>query len=116
MKYKIDKDRIRKIVYLYLDKNPKIVGIKKIKVNPYLYEFTKYNIDDVEFFDVESPFRYYAKGFFHDGKLKGKSKLVINDEIYEDITTTFGDDNVFMELVKDWFVDKYNLPVDNFEY
>lgn len=116
MKYVIDKDRVRKIVYLYLDENPKLVGIKKHKVNPYLYEFHKWNENDEELYELDPPFRYYEKGFFELNDLKDKSNLVISNELFDDITETFGDDNIFMELVKDWFVDKFNLPVNNFEY
>jgi hypothetical protein len=115
MKYKIPEEKIRKIVFKFLDNLPKLQGISQYEVNPGLYEFHKWSEEDEDFYDLDPPFRYYTEKYT-DGDPYNYPVLSISDEVANDIMMTFGYDMKFMKYVVDWFEEKYELPVNNYEY
>jgi hypothetical protein len=115
MKYKIPEEKIRKIVFKFLDNLPKLQGISQYEVNPGLYDFHKWSEEDEDFYDLDPPFRYYTEEYF-DEKKEDYPSLMISDEVANDIMMTFGYDIKFIKYVVDWFEEKYKLPVNSYEY
>lgn len=112
MKYIIPDDRLTKIVFKYLDIHPGLVGITRHVINPLVSEFHKWTESDDEYWDLDPPFRYYEEDY--SNIVIGVYPMVnTSHELDRDLEIMFGEENMerVLEIVKDWFSEKFNLPV-----
>ena len=123
MKIVITENKLHNAIYQYIDDTFDINNIgyfhletwdemtMNMRENPYIREYF-YHIYQGDYDKDGTPFVYIEKEYYKD-KPSNKSFreqspiLIVND--WENLTSTFG--NHWIEPMKEWFEDKFGLPV-----
>lgn len=109
MKYSISEEKFKKVMFRYLDSWDYVNGLTKKLYEKGAWAFTKWTVEDDEFYDNEVPFQFYTEDYFTVIISPRKYPLLVpGREVEDEIEKIFGLNNLTKHILLDWFNKTYN--------
>jgi hypothetical protein len=109
MKYSISEEKFKKVMFRYLDSWDYVNGLTKKLYEKGAWAFTKWTVEDDEFYDNTVPFQFYTEDYFTVIISPRKYPLLVpGREVEDEIEKIFGLNNLTKHILLDWFNKTYN--------
>ena len=110
MNYSISEEKLKKVMFRYLDSWGYVNGLTKKLYKRGAWAFTKWNVEDDEFYDNEVPFQFYKEDYFEKVHTSTRKYplLVPGREVEEELEKIFGLNDLTKHILLDWFNKTYN--------
>jgi hypothetical protein len=114
MNYSISEEKLKKVMFKYLDSWDWINGLMKKVYERGAWAFTKWTVEDDEFYDNDVPFQLYEEDYFDKivgYKINPASKyplLVPGRDVEDELEKIFGLNDLTKQILLDWFNKTYN--------
>ena len=106
-------------MFKYLDSWGWVNGLTKKMYDTGAWAFTKWTVEDDEFYDNDVPFQLYEKHYFDEvvaNKINLSRKypiLVPSRDVEDELEKIFGLNNLTKHILLDWFNKTYNEDAKN---
>ena len=114
MNYSISEEKLKKVMFRFLDSWEWVNGLTKKMYEKGAWAFTKWTVEDEEFYDNDVPFQLYSEAYFTVMNTGRKYPLLIpGREVEDEIEKIFGLNNLTKHILLDWFNETYNENAKN---
>jgi hypothetical protein len=114
MNYSISEEKLKKVMFRYLDSWDWINGLIKKMYERGAWAFTKWTVEDDEFYDNDVPFQLYEEDYFDKVvgyKINPANKyplLIPGRDVEDELEKIFGLNDLTKQILLDWFNKTYN--------